>query len=591
MRFPKRNIDVSLYYAEISLMLNDNECAIFIDTNIISQLYRLNDEARQDFYKWVENCGDRFHIPVWAIHEYSDKVYQGKTKDYLSEISKIKNFAADFTNIIDFVKGYVGEALLEGSIYQGKVEKLKEDIDSFAKSLKKINTAISNNIENHQRIVHEEIVAKLESKILDSDIYSIVTDANDIYSQRSLNRIPPGYNDGAKAENKAGDYIIWREILEYCKTNNIKKAILITRDQKSDITYSPDNQIMNGVRPAGKTERVKIARNSLIHEFYTQTLSEKFYIIDFKTFVTICASQYTKLAISFQLSTAEEDRKKQDKLSEKKCSPEFSNNDKVDEVLSLKEKEFENDSILKYAGTALVDGQYENEANNGCMDSIITQLKTYNWNEQNPAIDKITRYKRLEFPDTLNNRSSVFVLGRNILQAAEGSAGNAISFIENISEFIKNWSEIFKQALIDGMLFEVYFNSEGKIRPLEFKATYFEDIISNINKLKLKEPYEFINEQISKEKSRFVPFVGRNKLYKFVFAIDNDGNTIALSCDGINISNTFKRSLNLIFSTKEKIKSALSSYYGINEKEIEVEGLKDNINNILYIEEPWELPF
>ena len=591
MRFPKRNIDVSLYYAEISLMLNDNECAIFIDTNIISQLYRLNDEARQDFYKWVENCGDRFHIPVWAIHEYSDKVYQGKTKDYLSEISKIKNFAADFTNIIDFVKGYVGEALLEGSIYQGKVEKLKEDIDSFAKSLKKINTAISNNIENHQRIVHEEIVAKLESKILDTDIYSIVTDANDIYSQRSLNRIPPGYNDGAKAENKAGDYIIWREILEYCKTNNIKKAILITRDQKSDITYSPDNQIMSGIRPAGKTERVKIARNSLIHEFYTQTLSDKFYIIDFKTFVKICASQYTKLAISFQLSTAEEDRKKQDKLSEKKCSSEFLNNDKVDDVLSLKEKESENDSILKYAGTALVDGQYEDEANNGCMDSIITQLKTYNWYEQNPAIDKITRYKRTEFPDTLNNRSSVFVLGRNILQAAEGSAGNAISFIENISEFIKNWSDIFKQALIDGMLFEVYFNSEGKIRPLEFKATYFEDIISNINKLKLKEPYEFINEQISKEKSRFVPFVGRNKLYKFVFTIDNDGNTIALSCDGTNISNTFKRSFNLIFSTKEKIKSALSSYYGINEKEIEVEGLKDNINNILYIEEPWELPF
>ena len=225
MRFPKRNIDVSLYYAEISLMLNDNECAIFIDTNIISQLYRLNDEARQDFYKWVENCGDRFHIPVWAIHEYSDKVYQGKTKDYLSEISKIKNFAADFTNIIDFVKGYVGEALLEGSIYQGKVEKLKEDIDSFAKSLKKINTAISNNIENHQRIVHEEIVAKLESKILDSDIYSIVTDANDIYSQRSLNRIPPGYNDGAKAENTLFRSTVAAQSAEFTSVKMMEKKM------------------------------------------------------------------------------------------------------------------------------------------------------------------------------------------------------------------------------------------------------------------------------------------------------------------------------------------------------------------------------
>ncbi len=94
MKFPKRNIDVSEYQNEVKAVLGDNECAIFIDTNILSQLYRLNDLARQDFYTWVESCGARFHIPAWVIHEYSDKIYKGNIKDYLSELSKINSYTA-----------------------------------------------------------------------------------------------------------------------------------------------------------------------------------------------------------------------------------------------------------------------------------------------------------------------------------------------------------------------------------------------------------------------------------------------------------------------------------------------------------------
>ena len=235
MKFPKRNIDISEYQSEIKALLGDNDCAIFIDTNIISQLYRLNDAARQDFYNWVKRCGDRFHIPVWVIHEYSNKIYHNKTTDYLSELSKIKQYSNDFSNISDFVKGYVGESLLVGSIYQGKVQDLKDEIDAIEDSLKKISTAISKNIAKHQSTVHEEIVKQLEGRILDTDIFSIVGSADNIFCQRSSNRIPPGYKDNTKEENRVGDFIIWMEILHYCKKNNVKKAILITRDMKTDI--------------------------------------------------------------------------------------------------------------------------------------------------------------------------------------------------------------------------------------------------------------------------------------------------------------------------------------------------------------------
>ena len=49
MRFPKQELDIDQYLQVIDGLLNDEECHLFIDTNIISQLYKLNDAARMDF--------------------------------------------------------------------------------------------------------------------------------------------------------------------------------------------------------------------------------------------------------------------------------------------------------------------------------------------------------------------------------------------------------------------------------------------------------------------------------------------------------------------------------------------------------------
>lgn len=594
MKFPKRNIDVSEYQSEVKALLGDTDCTIFIDTNILSQLYRLNDKARQDFYKWVESCGDRFHIPTWVIHEYSDKIYNGNIKDYLSELSKIKTYTKEFGNIADFVKGYVGESLLRGSAYQDKTEELKKDIDDIASTLERISKAITNNLTEHQNTVHEEIVKKLESKVLSSDIFSAVSNAGNIFCQRSHNRIPPGYKDSTKEENSAGDYIIWTEILQFCKNNGVKKAILITRDMKTDIVYAPNTQVADGIPIKLDDKRIKIAKPCLIHEFYTQTHSDCFYVIDFKTFVKVFASQYKDLALSFQLAIAEEEKENAEVVTIETAQNNEVKKEQKDKELN-KEKDAVKEAVPKqeihYLGTAISDGQYDSEANTGCMDEFITQLKTYNWYVQNPAIDKIIKVQKLSVPDTIENRTSIFVLGRNIVQAAEGSSGNAIMYMENIRIYIKEWDEVFKQAMIDGMLFEVFFNSEGKIRSNEFKAQFFEDIMTNIQKLNLANPYKFINDKISKVDTRFVPLVGDDKEYTFIFAIDHDGRTTNLQCNERDISNTFKRSWRFQFAYKEDVKGALASYYGILKKYINVDGIPEGVDVITYIEEPMELPF
>ena len=565
MKFPRNSIDVSEYQQRVKSFLNDSECAVFIDTNVISQLYRLNDAARQDFYKWMDQCGVRFHVPVWVIHEYSNKMYLKKTKEYLSELDKIKTQAKEFANISDFIKGYVGDSLLQGSMYQGKADELKTDVDKINDLLKKISNTININFEKQQLKVHEEIEQRMSNKSLSSDIYSLLPNLDDAYRQRYENRIPPGYKDATKEDNRMGDLVIWKEILDYCKSNHTKKAILLSRDSKQDIVYDPEIQTIDNSRKAGKSERVKIAKESLVYEFKTITGGTDFYIIDFKTFVRILASEYRNLAISFQIATAEEE-KSNESLESDADSENVTEADSQDrpegdgqthsvELASKKE-----DTVSPYLGSAIHDGQYDTTNAKGCMDLYIEQLKSYNWYIQNPAIDKIMKISKVGVPDTDVNRSSVFVLGRNILQSAEGSSGSAITFIENFSLYIKNWELCFKKALIDGILFEIYFDSNAEVRPRRFKATFFEEIMNNIEKMHIEKPYEFINSKLGKVKNRFVPLVGTDTIYKFNFKINSDGETTSLKCNGDDISETFKQAYSTHFSKYSQVKNSLLLY-------------------------------
>ena len=51
--------------------------------------------------------------------------------------------------------------------------------------------------------------------------------------ERYKNNIPPGYKDSIKKENKYGDYIIWKEIIQFSKEHK-KNIIFVTDDKKED---------------------------------------------------------------------------------------------------------------------------------------------------------------------------------------------------------------------------------------------------------------------------------------------------------------------------------------------------------------------
>jgi hypothetical protein len=90
---------------------------------------------------------------------------------------------------------------------------------------------------------------------------------------------------------------------------------------------------------------------------------------------------------------------------------------------------------------------------------ILNALKSHNWFIQSPAIDSILKldWKSLD-------KNQIFVLGRNIYQCACGTERKALTVLSNLRETLAGIPEMEAAHLLNGMLYEVYFDKEGLFR-------------------------------------------------------------------------------------------------------------------------------
>lgn len=585
MRFPKLELDIDKYMQDISALLTSEDCHLFIDTNIISQLYKLNDDARSDFYAWVSTVSDRFHIPNWVVHEYQKRYVGQRTKDYLTELEN-GDVVKRLKSLSYFVKGFISDSLLVGSLYQGKKTELFEEIDEVADKFDKIHNAITKRLAEHQLNVHADILKTLQVYTLSSNIYAVVKSIRRDGGLRFAHLLPPGFEDAGKDSNQFGDLIIWRELLSYCKAHGVTKAIWITRDAKSDMVYTPQNQTSFG-RPV-TDGKIAIAHESLVYEF-SQALgqsTEDFYVINFMTLVKSLAPHYQNLAKSFQIVTAPEDDQEESAIMDNGEELDAQMEEYQDPQFTIRGEEA---TTRLYSQRAMADKDCEEWCDDPQVRLLIKKLKSHNWYTQNEAIYTLSKMKQPVDTETVLGRDMVFVLGRNIYQSAVGSAFTAIDYLRNLKSYIHGWSLTAQKALVDGMLFEVFFNSKGEIRLGQFKAFYFEELLEQIDSLKLDSAYQFINSKLEEQKDiRFVPEVHSEKEYIFVFEferVDKDGKAItkSLKINGVDVSLSFDRGFTFLFAQREELEEKLALYYAIPKKSIIVKNLNTEVKRIYYI--------
>ena len=142
--------------------------------------------------------------------------------------------------------------------------------------------------------------------------------------------------------------------------------------------------------------------------------------------------------------------------------------------------------IDEYADTSLRDRLFVVD-DSKTSHRIIKGLKSHDWYRQNPVIEELTSAAGRAGKDSL------FVVGRNVYQAACGGARGAIAYISEFMTRTHGMKPERWKALLDGMLFEVFFDPDAKLRE-SFKMKRFQKLFDLRQHAELKPSFDFIAE-------------------------------------------------------------------------------------------------
>jgi hypothetical protein len=124
------------------------------------------------------------------------------------------------------------------------------------------------------------------------------------------------------------------------------------------------------------------------------------------------------------------------------------------------------------------------------FSQLIGELKSYNWGRQNPAIDKL-----LGMPPQDLDKNKQFIIGRNLLQAS-GYAFHASNFFERLPTKLERFTSNEENHLLNGILFEIYFDSYGQFRR-HIKNQSFEEVMALRSHPSFVKSFEFIRNALS----------------------------------------------------------------------------------------------
>lgn len=141
--------------------------------------------------------------------------------------------------------------------------------------------------------------------------------------------------------------------------------------------------------------------------------------------------------------------------------------------------------ITDYGPAALSDDLFEIDTKKK-SHKIISELKSLTWPRQNPAMAGITSGMIGKVA-----KDTLFVMGRNIYQASTGNSNSATSFIHDFNTKTAGAPIASRKALLDGMLFEIFFDKTGALRD-EPKFRRFNEVFDLQRFAALKSSFDFL---------------------------------------------------------------------------------------------------
>lgn len=626
LRLYPKTIEQHLH--DLGKVASDSNTQVYLDTNILGYLYKLHPAARKEFFAWTNELvlvDGRLFIPAWSANEYLAKFKTGKFSEYApsrpEQVSKLLN------NLRETASLFVDDDSLKKIKFSGTRTDFLNGFDKAIDGLTNFTCIFNQQFDTWS--VHSEITSNLSDCILYSDLAALCLRAANEGETRISHRLPPGFKDAAKTENKYGDLIIWLEILEHLKANKELPpkdgkpwdVLFVSNDEKSDWVYAPqkrNGEIKGVIKEVRNVDpEIKVSDPRLVAEFHLAVGHSNIHITTLPMLIRALSSikpkEFENLASAIQIENGSEpvpsdteeavevDEATAEEIIEQEAGATVQVPEIVHETLTVPETNGVPDGVVsvRYPADALRDGAYEADAP-GVINEIIRALRSQNWYTQNPAIQKLKEIREETF-----EKGQWFVLGRNIYQAACGNAQKALEFLKNLDIELSRFPQETANHLLCGMIYEVFFGRDGNFRQTP-KAAHVEQIMREVSSEQYEQSKNTLLALLAPY-NQWVPFkpgdISPLVLNIEIREIDADVNGVIEKQHIIESAKflaeerlrevTAERSFddwtNIIGpakTTARKIKSALSDNYAIPEWAIRFQlNLPNEISNELHVPE------
>jgi hypothetical protein len=138
------------------------------------------------------------------------------------------------------------------------------------------------------------------------------------------------------------------------------------------------------------------------------------------------------------------------------------------------------------------------------LTPILKALRSCNWYKQAPAMEKILEMDLGKIP-----HDEVFVLGRNIYQCACGGERNAVAMVSELRRTLAEVPLNTAEHLLNGMFYEIYFNSKGEFRGDSLKRKCLDELFAIQSVDKYQKCIKFIRHVLQPYRKSIVVMPGK----------------------------------------------------------------------------------
>ena len=213
---------------------------VVLDTNVLLNLYRYNDETRSSMIDVMKALGDRFWVPNHVLEEFWRNRERALASPLAEVQQSIRDLEKQLNSVREIIRIWVNKAALNKDSADAVEHKLAESFSAAQRLIEEVvedadQVARARNTKN-------DVVLQLLEPVLEGHVGLPMNDADHTAAvaegkRRAAAGEVPGFADAKKAdvspEGAAGDYLVWEQVLSEAARRKLD-VVFVTGDVKKD---------------------------------------------------------------------------------------------------------------------------------------------------------------------------------------------------------------------------------------------------------------------------------------------------------------------------------------------------------------------